>query len=250
MLNRFVSTTIVLFWITMTTLLVRSEWWPDRSALRAVPFEKVVKLMWFHQQPSDVVIWTEGRRVGHFRLEPKIRDGDGVRLLMFSGNMQVRLPGSLRHRISWDGVVEFDAALQMHTMLLGLDMKDVSLDRAEIEIVPSENRVSFKLKEAERVLNTAEYSLDENGLKKILSQVDLDPVLYDTFRSSSNSTAVPTLAAQESSLIIHHERAKTYLVELRQGGQTLIEAHISELGQVLRVKTLFGYFLAPDDLTP
>ena len=251
MLNRLVTTTIVLFWITMTTLLVRSELWPDRSSLRMVPFEKVAKLMWFHQYASDLVVWSESRRVGHLRLHPKIREGDGARLLEYSGNVQVSLPGSSRHRISWDGVAEFDAELTMRSLLIGLDMKDVTLDRAEITVVPSENRASFKLKDvSERVLNSADYTLDERGLKKILAQVDLDPVLYDTFRSSRSTDAVATVSAQESSLIIHHERAKTYLVEVRQGGQTLIEAHISELGQVLRVKTLFGYFLAPDDLVP
>ena len=44
---------------------------------------------------------------------------------------------------------------------------------------------------------------------------------------------------------------KTYLVEVRKGGQTLMEAHVNELGRIVRVKTpLFGYTLLPDDLVP
>jgi hypothetical protein len=57
----------------MTALLLQSELWPDRSSLRTLPVERVTKLMWFHHEPSELVVWSEGRRVGHLRLEPKIR---------------------------------------------------------------------------------------------------------------------------------------------------------------------------------
>ena len=233
----------------MTGLLVRTELWPDRSSLRSVPLAKVVKLMWFHREASDLVIWNESQRVGHLRLHPKVRESDGARVLEYSGNMQVRLPGSPRHRISWDGIAEFDADMELRTLLLGLGMKELTFDRAEIRITPSENRAHFRLLDlAGRVSNAADYSLDERGLKKILAQVDLDPTMYDTFKPSPGAT--PIVTAHESSLIIHHERVKTYLVEARQGGQTLLEAHVDELGKILRVKTLVGYSLAPDDLLP
>ena len=228
----------------MMVLLVRSD-----SSLRTVPVEKVARLMWFHHEPSDLVVWSDGQRVGHLRLHPKVREGDGARVLEYSGNVQVRLPGSPLHRISWDGVADFDADFGLTGLLLGLGVKDVSLERAEIVVKPSENRAHFRVLNVSGVeLESSEYSLDEQGLKKILRQVDLDPAIYDSLRSPG--TATPKVSAQESSLMIHHERAKTYLIEVRQGGQTLLEAHISELGQVLRVKTLVGYSFAPDDLLP
>ena len=233
----------------MMVLLMRSELWPDHSSLRTVPIDKVAKLMWFHHEPTDLVVWSDGMRVGHLHLQPKVRESDGARLLEYSGNVQVHLPGSPRHRISWSGVADFDANFQMTGLLLGLDMKDVSTDHAEIRVTPAENLAHFRVLTVLGVeLESSEYSLDERGLKKILKQVDLDPALYDTLRSPGAAT--PKVSAQESSLVIHHERAKTYLIEVRQGGQTLLEAHISELGTVLRVKTLVGYSLAPDDLLP
>ena len=233
----------------MTGLLIRSELWPDHSSLRSVPIAKVVKVMWFHHEPSDLVIWSDSQRVGHLRLHPKVRESDGTRVLEYSGNMQVRLPGSPRHRISWDGVAEFDAEMEMRSLLLGLGMKEVSVERAEIRVNPSENLAHFRLLDVSgHESNAADYTLDERGLKKILTQVDLDPAMYDTLKPGAG--AAPIVTAQESSLVIHRERTKTYLIEVRQGGQTLMEAHVSELGQVLRVKTLVGYWLAPDDLTP
>ena len=219
----------------MMALLVRSELWPDHSALRAVPIEKVAKLMWFHHQASELVIWSDGRRVGHLKLEPKVGvDGD-ARTLEFSGNLQVRLPGSPRHRISWDGKVTFDENFHPDGLTLGLDMKDVSNDRAEIRVTRVDNRAHFRVLNVQGIeLESSEYSLDERGLKKLLAQVDLDPSLIDAMRSPA--TAAPTVTAQESSLVVHHERTKTYLTEVRQGGQTLLEAHVNELGQVIRVK--------------
>ena len=233
----------------MTGLLVRSELWPDHSSLRMVPVGKVAKLMWFHHEPSDLVIWSESQRVGHMRLHPKIRESDGAHTLEYSGNIQVRLPGSPRHRISWDGIAEFDPDLRMRSVLIGLGLKELSTDRAEIVVIPAEKLARLRLLDVSgREMQRGDYPLDERGLKKILADVDFDPALYDTFRPGRG--AEPKVTAQESSIMIHHERTKTYLVEVQQGGQTLMQAHVSELGQILRVKTLVGYSLSPDDLMP
>ena len=254
MISRLLSVTIILFWITMTTLLVRTELWPNHSRLRTVPIEHVAKLMWLHAQAgdheraSDLIVWNGGFRIGHLHLEPMIRESDGARLLEYSGNLQVKLPGSPRTRISWDGIAEFDAEWRLGSLLLGLGMKEPSQMRAEILVKPAENHATYTLSNAGVELESHQFTLDEAGLKKVLAQVDLDPALYDTFRSSSRAT--PIITAQQSSINIHHERIETYLIEVRQGGQTLIEAHISQLGQVLRMRTLVGYTLMPDDLIP
>ena len=248
MLPRFFSIAIVVFWVVMTALLVRTELWPNHSRLRAVPVGHVARLMWLHLQASDLIVSNNGQRVGHLHFEPKIRESDGARLLEYSGNLQVRLPGSPRNRISWDGIAEFDAESGLRSLLIGLGMKEPSLMRAEIFVTPAENRATYRLFNAGRETESEDFTLDEAGLKKVLAQVDLDPALYDTFRSSSAAT--PIVTAQQSHITIHHERIDTYLLEVRQGGQTLLEAHISQLGKVLRMKTLVGYTLAPDDLMP
>jgi hypothetical protein len=40
------------------------------------------------------------------------------------------------------------------------------------------------------------------------------------------------------------------MVTVEQSGQTLLEFHLSQLGQILHVRTLIGYTLAPDDMFP
>jgi len=92
-------------------------------------------------------------------------------------------------------------------------------------------------------LEQEDYALDESGLKKVLKQLDLDPALYESVRGSA---AVPTVSARQSSLTIRQGRIDTFLVSLKQGGQTLLEAHVNQLGEVARVKTLVGYNMAPE----
>ena len=47
------------------------------------------------------------------------------------------------------------------------------------------------------------------------------------------------------------EAVNTALADtIEQSGQTLLEFDVSQLGQILRAKTLIGYSLAPDDVVP
>lgn len=248
MFSRAFSVLIVLFWVAMMGLLVRSEVWPDRSALRAVPVEYVAKLLWQHEQVSDLTVWNDGSRIGHLTLHPRMRKDDKTRLLEFSGNMLLRLPGTRRQRLSWDGHAEFDAASELAILEFGIAVREPSPMRADVTVMPAQKRARFRLTNGGREVESDEYSLDESGLKKLLGQLDLDPALYDTFRFSGGPTAV--VSAQMSTMTIHHERIETYLVEVRQGGQTLLEAQVSQLGQLLRVRSVIGYTMAPDDLLP
>ncbi len=248
MLPRFVSAAIVLFWLTMTTLLVRSELWPDHSQVRTVPVAHVAKLMWLHKQPSDLTIWSEGLRAGHFHIEPAIREVDEARLIKYSGNLQLRLPGARRQRVSWDGIADFGQTTELQSILIGLGLRDPSPMRAEITLDPATNLAHYRLTNNGVTLEDEEYTLDEAGLKKALEQLELDPAVFSAMRGSSKSTA--ELTAHQGSLTLYGQRIDTYVLALKQGGQTLLEAHVSQLGQVLHVKTLVGYTMAPENVAP
>jgi hypothetical protein len=250
MLFRLLTAAIILFWITMTALLVRSEMWPNQSALRTVPIEHVAKLLWKHEQPSNLTIWSEGARVGHFALHPIVRKEDEARLLEYSGNLQLRLPGVGLQRLSWDGIAEFDQVFDLRSLLLGIGQRqrEPSTMRHEILFIPAQHLARYSLKNDRHELESHEYSLDETGLKQVLEQLAFDPALFEAFRGSN--TAAPVMTAQVSSMTIHNDRVETYLVTVQQGGQTLLETHVSQLGQFLFVKSLIGYTMAPEDVVP
>ena len=247
MLARFLSAAIILFWITMTVLLVRSELWPGQSKLRTVPVELVAKMFWARQQPSDLTIFSEKHRVGHLHLHPKIRKEDGARILEFSGNLQWRLPGSEKQRVSWGGTAIFDAELSLSSLQIGVPVGESPLMKAQVTVTPLENLARYQLLNNEIELEQEDYALDESGLKKVLKQLDLDPALYESVRGSAT---VPVVSARQDSLTIPEGRIETFLVSVKQGGQTLLEVHVNQLGVIALVKTLVGYSMASEGVRP
>ena len=101
MIYRFVCGGIVLFWLLMTALLFRSEWWPAYTSLRDVPVEHVVKLLLIHGETSELNILNEKAHLGRLRIHPMIRKSDSARLIEFAGNLQIRIPGpgAAEHRV-------------------------------------------------------------------------------------------------------------------------------------------------------
>ena len=93
MLNRLAAVLIILFWGVMWGLLEKSELEPEEAALREVPVEHVLKLMFHHQQPSELIIKSDGKMIGQLRLIPRIQENE-ERLLEFTGGLELRLPAA------------------------------------------------------------------------------------------------------------------------------------------------------------
>jgi hypothetical protein len=242
---------IIAFWITMMVLLVRNERAPGgRSPLRAVSVEHVLKLLFEHEQPSDLNIHSDRVRFGQMRIEPHVDKETGRRALDFSGTVQFGIPSLLpRQRVSWDGIIHFSPALVAERAQLGVTMHD-----------PDDSRVAVQIDLASRMANVSlampggaaiqdAYTLDEAGAAKLMDQLGVDPAMVRTLVPMHQS-APPTISAQQSILRIHGEKIDTYMVTVEQSGQTLLEFHLSQLGQILHVRTLIGYTLAPDDMFP
>ena len=106
MLHRALAALIVLFWLTMTALLVHRELYPEKSTLRSVGLEHVLKLVFLHQQPSLLGIHYDGSAVGHLRLHPTSTEEERRRLLEFSGMLHVRMADAPGQRLTWNGLIE------------------------------------------------------------------------------------------------------------------------------------------------
>ena len=80
MLYRAAAIFIVLFWLTMTGLLVHQELRPGDSALREIPVSHVVKLIFMHRQdqqhPAPLRITSDKQPLGEVRLVPESRSGN------------------------------------------------------------------------------------------------------------------------------------------------------------------------------
>ncbi len=248
MFSRILSVAIVIFWLTMTTLLVRMELSPRDSRLKAVPVEHVMKLLFLHEQSLDLNIALDGQRVGYLRLHPRQETGAQMRLLDFVGNLQVRLPQAPKQRFSWSGMLEMNHDFELQSASLGFTMHEPEAYRVDLQIDAPHRTVQVLWKAGDRVLEEETFTLDEFGAQKAMKHFGIDPNIVRA--ASGNSGAKPLITAQQSSLRIRGESTETYLVLVRQNGQTLCEIQVSQIGQILDVKTFLGYRLAPEDLMP
>src|SRR3954453_23975684 len=123
-MNRILAAVITVFWGVMWALLLRTELQPQKTVLREVPIEHVLKLLFQHQQQSDLFLNGEGVRIGHVTLKPHIPPDTEMRLLDFNGNAQLRLPGGNRQNLDWNGVTTFNPALAVQRFDLSVRFRD------------------------------------------------------------------------------------------------------------------------------
>ena len=258
MLHRTCAILITGFWLTMTGLLVRQHVGEGDAALREVPVSNVVKLLLMHEQPSDLNIVSDKRCLGHLRIHPRQHKEERVRVIEFSGNLLAMLPGSERQRVTWDGELELEKSLATRRFSMDLTLRESARSAApayhtQITITPSdipaENLLRWTLHQGDRLLDQRSITLDEKGLHTALQEL-VDPALLEMVQVQTHARSSPVIKAHLSTMLIHGERIDTYLVTIEQNGQTLLEADVSQLGQILRAKTLIGYTLQPEDLVP
>lgn len=245
MFYRLLCLLVVAFWLTMTALLIRTELSPAKSRLRAVPIEHVLKLLFRHEQQSDLNIYSERTRFGHLRVHPRVDKETGRRILEFTGALQLRLPPLPRQRFLWDGAVEMDAAFVTQRFHFGFTMLEPTNYRAETRIEPLA-KLMHVLVRSKAGVSEETFTLDEKGAWQLMEHFGVDPGVVQTFTRDTNIS--PEISAQQSSLRVHGERMDTWLVTIQQSGQTLLEFHVDQLGKILHAKTLVGYTLTPDDL--
>ncbi len=249
MLYRVVATLIVLFWIAMTAQLIRSEVQPGESRMREVPVSHVLKLLFLHQQPSELSIQYQKQTVGRLRVHPQVRREDGARIFDFVGNAQFSVPGFSNERLSWDGSVELTRTLELRQVRVGLNTRGPGRYRIEFTHDVRANKGRYELKAGDAVVLAREYSLDAAGRAALLQQADVSPQIVAMIQAAIQGPGPQeplAIDARQATLEFQGEPIDTSLITFRQGGQTLGEIHVSQLGQVLHANTLLGYTLIPE----
>src|SRR4030095_14893962 len=127
MIYRTVAALIVVFWLVMTTLLIRNEVNPEDSRVREVPLTHVFKLLYLHEQASDLRIYAGGTSIGHLRFHPRNDKETHDRLVEFTGTIQLQVPD--RRRISWDGTLRMYPYSELMQSEWGVTLHDPGLLR-------------------------------------------------------------------------------------------------------------------------
>jgi hypothetical protein len=249
MLHRLAAMLIVIFWMCMTGLLVVREMYPEVTRLNHVPTSMVTHIIFQHQQPSDLQIYEGTKEIGFLHVQPRRVAQTGAQMLDLHGTLGVDIPGGGRQRLSWDGNIEMNSAFSMQRLRLNLSFQ--SGTRLEILVEPPKNIARYSVKTGSHAQETAELTLDEQGFTGLLARTGISPVSLPQMKAAGAAMTPPEFTAQTSNLTLNGETVSTFFFSMKIEGQSIIEAHLSQLGQVLRAQIpLLGYKFAPQNVSP
>ena len=258
MFYRAFAVGIVAFWLGMMALLVSVEFFSGESGLLPVPTEYVWKLIFLHEQLSDLVLYNQNQRIGDFHLQPRHlatgSDGSGgpTRLLTGSANMTLNVPALGPQSISLRGSMELDAGNTVRTFGLNTNFHEVGQHTTGLNLVldgqPALDRWHYQLRRGEATLQensgTSAILLDALDLRSF----GIDPKAI--MQAGQQQAAHATITARRGVLRIRGEEIESYVVTARQGEFLEITMYVSQLGQILALKTSTGYDLYDETLNP
>lgn len=256
---RVFSALIVVFWLVMMALLIKLEWKPDESNLLVVPPEHVLKLMFLHDQVSELSILDNGKPIGNVMLHPQTDPATGNRTLILTGGFSYLPQGAKRkQRLSWESNIVMDHTYGAKTFEFTATIPSPAT-RVHVVLDPINKRGDYDIQQGKAAPLKSSVPLTEEGVMSLLrDELGYDPsaMLQGTpfgGLGSPGSMAgmhAPVLTAKQTQLSIRKEKVAAYLLTFKQGETTLAEIYVSQLGQVLLAKSIFGYSLATEDTLP
>lgn len=245
MLARISAAIIIAFWLVMTALLIRLEVHPESSRVLDVPVSHVVKMMLERGQQSLLTIMENGAPAGTLTLRP-VQSAEGG-AFDFGGSMSLRLPMGTAQRVSWSGAVELDPALNTRGVHIDLALRSPAY-RLMLDRRTAEQTITYEVRDATATLARGALPLDSGQAAAALAGLGVDLTGVMALRKSLGGDAAPIFTAKQAKLPVRSENIEVYQITMRQGGATMADIFISQLGQVLLVKTVFGYTLSAEGL--
>jgi hypothetical protein len=233
----------------MTGLLVVRELYPEATSLNSVPVSHVVRLFFQHEQSSDLRIQSTRGEIGYLHLQARPPTKPQKREMDLHGNVALVMPNGGQQRLSWAGRVEMNSRFDVERFHVDLATMEPS-QRLDIKVDLLAKTAVFGVKMGEELLNETTVTLDDAGFSALMAKARINPAMVQQLKSAGGGMPGLELNAQTSSLLLGGERLSTYLLTLKAGSERIIEAHVSQLGQVLSAQApLLGFKLTPQSLS-
>ncbi len=249
MLHRLAIILISGFWLVMTSLLVVRELYPESTRLNQVPLSYIAQFAFQHQQSSDLRIFSSEKDPGFLHVQPHTLPGTGRRVLEFNGSVHLTLPTGKKQRVSWIGTHEMSPTFSPERLHLDLTTPEIG-QHIDVIVDFAANSATFGTNVGGQVTNATAFTLDEAGFGTLMSRAGVDPTMMQQLKASQSEMPKFEVSAQSSSLVINGQKLETFLLSIKAGGQSVVEAHLSQLGQVLSAQVpVLGWKLTPLNLT-
>ena len=252
MLHRLTIILITGFWLVMTSLLVVRELYPESTRLNAVPLTYVAQVAFQHQQSSDLRVNTSDKTEkdpGFLHVQPRTLPDSGRHVLEFNGSVNFVLPTGRKQHVSWIGTHEMSAGYAPERLHLDLTTPEIG-QHIDVVVDFLANRASFGTKVGDQVANVTAFTLDEAGFGTLMGRAGVDPMTLKQIKASQRDIPKFEISTQSSSLVIGGQKLETFLLSIKSGDQSVVEAHLSQLGQVLSAQVpVLGWRLTPLNLS-
>lgn len=249
MLHRVTALCIIGFWLAMTALLVVREVFPEFTQLNAVPVSYVGQIVFQHEQTSVLRIDTPEKEIGFLHIQPKTLAGTGQRKLELYGSLRLTLPGGRPQPITWAAVLDLGGDFTLERIHLDLTTP-APIRRMDVVVDFIGKKASFGVKDGDHVVNETTFTLDEAGFGSLMARLGVDATMMRQLKASQNEIPKMEFGAQSSVVFISGQKLSTFLLSLKAGGQSVFEAQVSQLGQVLSAQApLLGWKLTPPNPT-
>lgn len=258
MFYRTIVGSIILFWLWMTVMLTRVTWFPNSSEPITVPTRYLWKLVFLHEESSDLVVYNGRQRLGNLSIQPhqRITAGDGenrtTRQLTAVGGFSLDLPWAGRQNVIMHGSMDLGDHDEVRKLRLSAVFHDpkpttpgVTL---EIDGSPETGQWHYF---TQRGNETQE---ERTGtLAELLDRPELRAYGFDAatvLRAQREQMNHLTIVARHGKLRVNHEEIDTYVLTVKDANGLESSVHLNQLGQILAVKTFTGIQLLDGALNP
>lgn len=250
---------IVGFWLGMTFLLVRMEWAPREADTIAVPTAYLWKLMFLHEEPSDLVIYNQRQRLGNLHFQPRRQApeadprGGEVRQLGAVGNLSADLPWMGRQNVVLHGSVDLGAGDDVRVLRLSAVFHPVGAPHSAGTTVIVDGRPAtgvwhYSVQQNEAVVSDETGTLAHLLDRPELRDLGIDPSALAKLQEQSASTL--NVMARHGRLRLNQDEIETYVVTFKDANGLEATVHLNQLGQILAIRSFAGINLLDGALTP
>ncbi len=250
MLHRLLVTFIVLFWSTMTGMLVVRQLYPGLWRLNEVPASLLAQLLFEQMASSHLQIYDATKEVGYLHFQPKLVNEGTERTLEFNGSVNFTLPGGGAHHFSWIGHALLDGSLRLARLQISVASGDPG-GQLEVVFDPLAHTASYAVHEGRQASEPVTFTTDEKGIAALLEKLGISPTLLAQLHAQTSTLPSPKITTEQSTLKLNGETIPSYLFSVKMDDQVLFDAHMGQLGQILRASVpLLHYKLTPPGIAP
>lgn len=265
----FLPVSIVLLWLTTTTLLVLKNYFPDETRYPKVDREFVADLFFSKGSSSDLAILKDGEVMGRLTITPRPHPTSKVpselarpelREVFFSGYLLQHTEDLPLGQLSWNGSLYMAGGFEVKGVRTQVRMPNFGVVAlATVSLDPPD--FDYQLRQGQQVIMDStdpEKSEETMAQLRLLAQMQgqaLDPSLF----SGNGEQLLAALKSFEPKVDCRHGQFKIlddpadgYLVTLSFIEDFKLKFYISELGELLKVEglpemTVLGEAFVPED---